>query len=741
MYDHGNSNDHSNGVLFTDLEALDGTGDHSIAFTVDWNDPTSGTWAVIFSKWVAGAGWMVRVPVGSSDKLTVVHTNAAGSTTITSDTDVGSGEERWMITFDDTNNQIRLYRNGVAEASNPFTMTRNLDANTAEVCIGNIDGSNQGFGGNVGQVMFWNDVILDAGEAAMYAAGGIPQRENLTFWAKGTRLIGKDVIGGRVGDEYGTVALATGDCDDYYEAVAQAPIDLTGQVLHRSRLPLREYAMTAPLEALDYELMDDLLYMTDEGLEPTGDGFGREDSPKRLVRVVGQTINPSDKSVELRVRDLSRHTATCYDQFVAPTTISEKQLGQFRVYPPGVTRTITRASSMWVPQAGGSVVQVFENEEPLTLEGLLIETGAENEILDSAFRYGVDNGDWTLINEADNGSDVADDTGDLLFEPGVSLQSCKLTAGDPLGAVGIEQDITIGAGDQALRHLSIDHKDDSGEVLSIKVQRDSDSHYRTSLSVDSWDAAETYLDLPLSQNAIARYVDCIHFSPPAGGIVYTIGLYAKSAASQVNHIYQVDFVKGNFAKYATSRIVTGDGTSYSRVVTTCQISNANTARIWRNEKGTCYFRYIPQYDYDSPPTSIDKRLITLYHDGSNACYVIYDTSAEDLLCQWEAGGVVYTSTLSSMSWSADDEIKVAIRWLQSGDLGKTSREAQMFADFGSGWVEGTVVYPAADMTQDNASALHIGSLTGDSVNYGDGLFKYLKIIPEPLHLDQIKALP
>lgn len=726
MYDFGSANDHSNAILLSDLSALDAPTSYSMAFWLDWDAASSGTWAEIFSKWVATAGWIVRINPGTNNKLLVLHTSAAGtSTSITSDSNVGGSEESWVITWNGT--QINLFRNGVPEASNPFAMTRTIGANAAQVCIGNRAALSLGFGGKIGHVMHWNGTVLSAGEAVQYHKGVIPQREFLTFWAKGTRLVGKDEIGGRVADDEGTVSLAAGACDGYYSSVAQTPIEIAGMELHRSRIEPRIYTVNVPIEFLDKEAMEDLLFVSDEGLEHSGVGFGLGDAPKRLVRITG--IKPIDENTaRLTLRDLSRYTTTFYDQLIAPTTIGEKQLGAFRVYPPGVSKTISRASSVWVEQAGGAIIQLFNNEEPLTLDGLLLEPQRKNEIVDPAFRGGVDGGSWTLVNEGVNGSTIEDDTNDLLFEAGVSPQSCKLTAGTPLGSsyVGVRQAITLASGASTRRHLSIDHKDDSGEVLSITIQRDSDSHYRTSLSADNWGASLTYLDLPLSDNVIGRWVDFVSIDPGIhSGIVYTVTIYAKAAAAQVNHVYHVQFEAN--AKYATSRIAASE---YTRESTSFTINSPATARSFRLEKGTVFFHLHPLADiefFEYPFGLVFFR----YQDSSAQVFEIRfaNDSNNYFEAKWYPGTDAY-SIVPHPDWNAGDAIKVALRWLQPGDLGKAERQFQLFANFGSGWVEGSIGYPDTEYA------------TGDGfISLSSGRYKYLKVLPEPLHLDEIKALP
>jgi len=452
-------------------------------------------------------------------------------------------------------------------------------------------------------------------------------------------------------------------------------------------------------------------------------------------------LSPINRKVGLTMRDM-HHAVMLYDQFILPYEVTAARIGAFELYPSGASKATTRASKVCIHQIGTRVTRLAIDVEPVTREGVLIETERTNEFKNSSLVAGVAV-DWTALNTGVNGSAVEDDTVDLLFEGDISTKSCKITGGSPLGGspVGIEQDLTLAGTDPAEdepRKISIDKKDDTGHALSLKIQRDSDNWYRTSLSADNWGAAETYLDLPVDRDA-TRYLDMAPINPGVhAGIVYTVGLYAKASAGQINHFYHAQWERG---KYTTSRMVSGGGATYTRTPSIVRITNQIGARTIYKPRGSLYFRVVPEWA--PAERNYDANLLCVYHSATNYFRVYYHDGSGELRAHWY-DGVDHYSVIDSadVTWAAYDELKIGLRWMSDGDLEATGPEFQLFADFGAGWLTGSKGSLTAWGNENDASYIQIGA-KGDTptTTAADAYIKYLKSIPEPLLLDHFKALP
>ena len=517
---------------------------------------------------------------------------------------------------------------------------------------------------------------------------------------------------------------------------------LVAQELQRDRNAKRGHMVTVPLAWLGREIIDDVQLVSAEGLEPTGDGFGMSElAVPRLQRIMGMKLSPTNRRVGLVMRDM-HHAVMLYDQLVLPYKVSSERFGAFELYPAGASKATTRDSKVYVHQTGTRVTCRAIDVEPVTREGELIETTRTNEFKNSSLVAGVAV-DWTALNTGVNGSAVEDDTVDLLFEGDISTKSCKITGGSPLGGnpVGIEQDITLPSIAPLVddpRKISIDKKDDTGHALSIKIQRDSDNWYRTSLSADDWGAAETYLDLPVDRDA-TRYLDMAPIYPGVhAGIVYTVGLYAKTSAGQINHFYHAQWERH---KYATSRMVSGGGATYTRTPSIVQITNQIGARTVHKPRGSLYFRVVPEWA--PAERDFDADFLYVYHSATNYFRVFFDHGSGELKLHWYDGSNHYSTIDSAdVAWTAYDELKFGFRWMSTGDLEATAPEFQLFADFGAGWVTGIKGALSAWKDESDASYIQIGA-KGDApiTTAADAYIKYLKSIPEPLLLDYFKALP
>lgn len=153
---------------------------------------------------------------------------------------------------------------------------------------------------------------------------------------------------------------------------------------------------------------------------------------------------------------------------------------------------------------------------------------------------------------------------------------------------------------------------------------------------------------------------------------------------------------------------------------------------------TIAFEFIPEWDHDENTGT--KYLFRLEHDANN--YIELHWDGTDLVARFRYNAVNQNSSLAP-TWNAGDTLKLGVRWLDDGELGKENAQGQLFAKIGSGaWQEAVPVEFSAELQEVAESIFYIGSKGGtiDEHNAADGLIRYLHCFPEALPFEEIQAL-
>jgi hypothetical protein len=294
----------------------------------------------------------------------------------------------------------------------------------------------------------------------------------------------------------------------------------------------------------------------------------------------------------------------------------------------GVPRSFIRATVANLPDNGDlesptEIKQLSTGIEKITPLGELLEPARTNHVLDSSFNRSFATNNWTETGEGENGSTIDADTADLIFKPTITTQSCKLTAGSPLGATSLRittDTASLAAGTDFC--VSVLHKDStSGGTLGLRVRRNLDNNFWDESGGGSWsgstvtnyftERSEITLDrtlrIPIGVGASAIRVQCV----------------ADQVAGQVNNVYHVQLEDDSNRAYPTSPIVTTTAT-VTRNADDLEVESTDSGRrVWHINRGTLRFSFRPLWLAADFIADEIVRLVELRHDANNHYLISY----------------------------------------------------------------------------------------------------------------------
>jgi hypothetical protein len=462
------------------------------------------------------------------------------------------------------------------------------------------------------------------------------------------------------------------------------------------------------------------------GPEPTGVGWGRGGAQWRLRSFTVQKIelHPDAGNAILTLLDRRHIDALIWDTGYKRLTSGRLETGVARFYPD-VTRTYTRPSKAYVssPADADVVVAVPYNLPAISYDGELFEAGATNFLLRSSLKEGTTG--LTLSGTGVNGSAIATDTTELLFDQDITEYALKFTAGNPhtteLSARWPDtESIDYGFYGQEFR-LSVDHMDDSGATLYFRVKRLVDNQFWNDSS-ETWGST---VDNPITNSTTrARFSSSI-IDIGAANTVIQLELLQQSGgtAARVNRVFHVQLEN---QLCAGSRIVTDD-VKFERAATVLsytQISNAR--RCYQEDQGTFFCEVVPFFDSDDGLGGTIYNIeypdepIEFQHNLS------YDTSTDVFKFTVFIDPNTYAATFSQ-TVTRGTVYKVACRWTyDSGELDLPNYTYSVFVDGVKG-------------TDDTGEAPPTITWAGELLNFGvfNGIIRRRCLIPYPMTDEEI----
>ena len=533
--------------------------------------------------------------------------------------------------------------------------------------------------------------------------------------------------------------------------IVQAPDETSHRVLRRFRFPEEIYRLQLGPRGEQIELWKDFRLVEAFGPEASGLGFGPEEWESRLLRCIRKTIDPKSGGVTIEAIDVRRYLTTFFLSGISDSP--GKSIGTIRM-DQGVKETFVRASKSWIEWSDGRVYEVPSGDKKFNHLGLLLEKERTNRILNSAFHIDGGGGadvfaSWTEVTGA-GASIVADATNRYFNDISIVKQHAKVTAGNPLGGVSLDQ-TTVSFAVDTFMTLSVVHQDDdtggaSSGRLGWDVQNVTSTNWFNATS-GLWQASRP--GNKFTKRSV-RFRDTVDFQMETQASTLLLRLLGEETADQVNHIWQVDFIDG--VDFPTSPILTttaevqrsDDKLKYDNKLGQEVISFANNQftiqMVLRMQfKSTDFFAEANHY-LIAVKGAATRFAALLYVDitgGPSNGFVFEDDTT----------GFIAASGVKPV-FVEQDEIKLVWRRASSrGEYDLTADSEQlMVLDPTSGlWIEGGIVSSldrAFDPATDQEVRIgHEDFIGGGLNNQLDGYIDWLDVRPFCLQKEEAKDFP
>lgn len=501
--------------------------------------------------------------------------------------------------------------------------------------------------------------------------------------------------------------------------------DAHSRALNRVRGAMPPIEVRHPLRFIDHELLTTFGLTWNRGVNDDGTvGFGDETWRRRFLRKLASEIDLDALEEIATYQDVRPMLTTCWQTMHSLLTGAGNAKDGIAATGVGTSLTVSRASSKCLDDPSGRVITIGNNTDPLDARGWLIENAGENTLERSSYVSGMTG--LVTFGVSAPGT-IAADTTDLLFDT-ASGNSIKLTADTPHTAdAGYTHPQTNTISANSTICVSIDHKDDGGEALAWRLQRDGDLLYWRE-SDQSWVAGLINNTLPVRAAITRDNSYPIPIGVSARKVTLSILQPSGGTSARVNHAHhaQIDYVSGGTHGWPSSRVVT-DTAAVTRAADVVTIANDGDAShvIWTRERGTIEFEWIPLFDAGDVGSSATYYLLYLQYSAGHRWSAWYDKAAGELRFRVTVASTDYTAGIA-ITPVAGTVYRVALRWTGTeGELGLTAGTADIFID----GVKGTAVVFGTPPTYTNAVSIYVGSSGGSAGTFANAAVRRLRFMP------------
>lgn len=305
--------------------------------------------------------------------------------------------------------------------------------------------------------------------------------------------------------------------------------------------------------------------------------------------------------------------------------------------------------------------------------------------------------------------------------------SIKITApaGAPTGNIVISQ-VTASYPANTRFSVSVDHKDDTGQQLSVFLQRAFDGFFWNE-GTRTWGVAGVANKLTLSQTAPGRHdVRNIDIGANASTLTVFVGIdSATAAANQSHHVY---CAQPERLRWPSSRISTGTATVTRAAETLlCANDGQQSKKVWPNTRGTIgIFNATPLWQPADLVAGSLMYLLDLQYDANNRWEVFYDKDAALWKFRLTCAGVAFTATCAGTPVKGVAQ-QIAVRWTSSdAELGLAAGTASILVN----GVKGTDAVFTTPPTEAAGASVYMGGKTGGTMtNQWNGSIEGVRISP------------
>jgi hypothetical protein len=523
-----------------------------------------------------------------------------------------------------------------------------------------------------------------------------------------------------------------------------------GMLLRLFRKPLPILKVKAPIEYARFEIGTVIALSGQMIADWSGSGAGLAPWHTRLYYVTASELDLDALDVKLTLVDVryTKYLIKAWDTMLTdqPPSITADGTARLDV---GLTRSYTRASVAYIedPSAfagkGIKVVLVQNDQELLAPQGELFEAASSgNQIAQSSFQGGVGS-PWVTSGTGVNGSAItADPNQTPLFDKSITVNSCRMTAGNPLPAAdliitGALFNVSTGGTGFA---VSIDRMDAFLSFAYFTVQRSDNNQWWTA-ATNTWGAAKAYNPMPLQPNVPARYTSPIGTLTAGANTALNVsvvipgsGASTPGLAGQINNIYdvQLEFVGGASpipAVYPTSRMVNGSNHPVARAASKLLISNNVGLWSWHPDHGTFSWQVSTEWnsaDLVAQNAGQTRYLINMTWDATNYWDRLYfdpGLNGGSIVFERKFAGTLYQAS-QVVAIVAGTFYNVVARWV--GILGELGLAPYTLSLFWNGTRSDVLAGGAPTSIVPATANVEVGSL--NATQNWDGFCKNFELV-------------
>lgn len=498
------------------------------------------------------------------------------------------------------------------------------------------------------------------------------------------------------------------------------------------------------------ELVDDLSVIHN-AIPRTSKTLGFDRWDWSLMRVFKEVIKHNRDTIELTLFDLREFLTTLW--IAGRSRTQGASVDGMAILTPGVSVVFVRETNDYFEDRFAQLVEELgADTPPVGLEGILIQNGAVQRVVNSAFSEGATDvfDGWTK--QIGTGGSIVEDTTDVAFSENVvngPKRSVLMTgATTPSDGVWLERLVSLPHGDGlspegAVYAGSVHHKDDSGAPVSVSVEVDPPGFAARQYSWGdvTWvqQATPIWLTLPVASVRrrdpipIPLYnLDDIPFTGGGTDFDALVRVGVRSVSAQVNHLYSVQWEGGTIQaaedqQYATTFILAKTGPTV-RDTLKVGVPNFRTRPCYPAEgRGTFLCQVVPLWDSWQLPlrTGVRRYIYSLVLNPSNHDVLYYDADTESFVFERKVAGTTAQATFYYPEVVKDEPIEIATRWISSlGDLDETPFAITIFVNGEQGTTSTTLSQAPALPTE---SELVLLSLDGQLGTAFDGYTRNLEI--------------
>jgi hypothetical protein len=540
--------------------------------------------------------------------------------------------------------------------------------------------------------------------------------------------------------------------------------DIASRKLRLYRKPVPFFKVKLPLQFLDPGILGDV-QVAHRAIPRAADQIGFERWERSLFRVFREVLDLNEGEVELTLLDLRDFLVTLWVS--GRTKIKGTSAEGMAVMTPGVELDFIRATNDYFEDPFAGFIQELASDEfPGGAEGILIQNGSRNRLINSHFSEGATDAfdNWTKVGLPATGASIVEDLEDLAFDQTFSEapdRSVKMTGADTPADIYLEQRVvdlpsgSVSSPEGCGYAFTIEHKDDSAQPLSYSIIADPDFFGDAAYDVrdNSWfGTSRIWFTLPVRSNrtrdiipASLMNMNQVSDSPDDGFVDVLFDVGVRTSANQINHVYGVTLEGGAIAAqldqhYATTRILAKTG-PVVRDPLQFRIENRRSKPAYPAElRGTFFCEAVPFWDSAKLPlySGVRRYIYSLVTDADNWDLLYYDGDTEEFVFERRLVGTTKKATKFFPGIKDGQIIRLATRWISSeGELDETPFSFTIFVDDKQGSTQSFAEAPSLP----TGGFFYLGSNEGTDGTCWDGVLREINITQFAETLARIKRLP